>query len=39
MRLTTKQREQFPTLETKCYAKPIEINELIRKINEESDIS
>ena len=28
-------REQFPTLEMECYAKPIEINELIRKINEE----
>jgi hypothetical protein len=24
MRLTTKQREQFPMLETKCYAKLIE---------------
>ena len=32
-------REQFPTLEMECYAKPIEINELIRKINEELDIS
>jgi DNA-binding NtrC family response regulator len=32
-------REQFPTLELECYAKPIEINELIRKINEELDIS
>jgi DNA-binding NtrC family response regulator len=31
-------REQFP-LEMECYAKPIEINELIRKINEELDIS
>ena len=31
-------REQFPTLEMECYAKPIEINELIRKINEELDI-
>jgi DNA-binding NtrC family response regulator len=28
-------REQFPSLEMECYAKPIEINELIRKINEE----
>ena len=28
-------REQFPTLEMECYAKPIELNELIRKINEE----
>ena len=32
-------REQFPTLEMEYYAKPIEINELIRKINEELDIS
>ena len=32
-------REQFPTLELECYAKPIEINELMRKINEELDIS
>jgi DNA-binding NtrC family response regulator len=32
-------REQFPTLEMECHAKPIEINELIRKINEELDIS
>ena len=31
-------REQFPTLEMECYAKPIEINELIRKISEELDI-
>lgn len=28
-------RDQFPTLEMECYAKPIEINELIRKIDEE----
>jgi two-component SAPR family response regulator len=28
-------REQFPSLEMECYAKPIEINELMRKINEE----
>jgi two-component system, OmpR family, response regulator ChvI len=28
-------RDQFLTLEMECYAKPIEINELIRKINEE----
>jgi two-component system, OmpR family, response regulator ChvI len=32
-------REQFPTLEMEYYAKPIEINELIRKINEELDVS
>jgi two-component SAPR family response regulator len=31
-------REQFPRLEMECYAKPIEINELIRKISEELDI-
>jgi two-component system response regulator ChvI len=28
-------REQFPTIEMECYAKPLEIKELIRKINEE----
>jgi CheY-like chemotaxis protein len=28
-------REQFPTLEMECYAKPLEIDELIRKIAEE----
>jgi two-component system, OmpR family, response regulator ChvI len=28
-------REQFPTLEMECYAKPLEISELIRKINKE----
>jgi DNA-binding NtrC family response regulator len=28
-------RDQFPTLEMECYAKPLELNELIRKINEE----
>jgi two-component SAPR family response regulator len=28
-------RETFPTLEMECYAKPLEINELIRIINEE----
>ena len=28
-------REQFPTLEMECYAKPLEISELISKINEE----
>ena len=28
-------REQFPTLEMECYAKPLEISELIRKINTE----
>ena len=28
-------REQFPTLEMECYAKPLEIGELIRKINKE----
>jgi two-component SAPR family response regulator len=28
-------REQLPSLEMECYVKPIEINELIRKINEE----
>ena len=28
-------REQFPLIEMECYAKPLEINELIRKINEE----
>jgi CheY-like chemotaxis protein len=28
-------REQFPALEMECYAKPLEINELIIKINEE----
>ena len=27
--------EQFPLVEMECYAKPLEINELIRKINEE----
>jgi CheY-like chemotaxis protein len=30
-------REQFPTLEMECYAKPLEIDELIRKITEELD--
>jgi CheY-like chemotaxis protein len=28
-------REQFPALEMECYTKPLEINELISKINEE----
>ena len=28
-------REQFPTLEMECYAKPLEIDVLIRKIKEE----
>jgi len=28
-------REQFPTLEMECYAKPLEISELIRKIKAE----
>jgi CheY-like chemotaxis protein len=28
-------REQFPTLEMECYAKPLEIGELIRKIDKE----
>ena len=28
-------REQFPTLEMECYAKPLEISELVRKINTE----
>ena len=28
-------REQFPTLEMECYAKPLEIGELVRKINKE----
>ena len=28
-------REQFPLLEMECYAKPIEIDDLIRKINAE----
>jgi two-component SAPR family response regulator len=28
-------REQFPTLEMECYAKPLEIDELIRIITEE----
>ena len=28
-------REQFPPLEMECYAKPLEIGELIRKINKE----
>lgn len=28
-------REKFPTLEIDCYAKPLELNELIQKINEE----
>jgi DNA-binding NtrC family response regulator len=28
-------REQFPTIEMECYAKPLEIDELIRKINQE----
>jgi two-component SAPR family response regulator len=28
-------REQFPTIEMECYAKPLEIEELIRKINQE----
>ena len=26
-------REQFPTLEMECYAKPLEIDDLVRKIN------
>lgn len=30
-------REQFPILEMECYAKPLEIDELIRKTNEEFD--
>jgi two-component SAPR family response regulator len=30
-------REQFPTLEMECYAKPLEIDELIGKITEELD--
>jgi CheY-like chemotaxis protein len=30
-------REQFPTLKLECYAKPLEIDELIRKITEELD--
>jgi two-component system, OmpR family, response regulator ChvI len=29
------QREQFPTIEMECYAEPLEIDELIRKINQE----
>jgi two-component system response regulator ChvI len=28
-------REQFPLIEMECYAKPIEIDDLIRKINAE----
>ena len=28
-------REQFPMIEMECYAKPLEIDELIRKINQE----
>ncbi len=28
-------REQFPTLEMECYAKPLEIDDLVRKINQE----
>src|SRR5215204_1977412 len=28
-------REQFPTIEMECYAKPLEIDELVRKINQE----
>lgn len=28
-------REQFPTLEMECYAKPLEIDDLVKKINEE----
>jgi DNA-binding NtrC family response regulator len=32
-------REQFPTLEMECYAKPLEIEDLIKKINEELDRS
>lgn len=28
-------REQFPTREMECYAKPLEISELVRKINTE----
>ncbi len=28
-------REQFPPVELECHAKPLEISELIRKINEE----
>jgi CheY-like chemotaxis protein len=28
-------REQFPLLKMECYAKPLEIDDLVRKINEE----
>ena len=28
-------REQFPILKMECYAKPLEIDDLVRKINEE----
>ena len=30
-------REQFPTIKMECYAKPLEIEELIRKITDELD--
>ena len=30
-------REQLPTLEIECYAKPLEIDDLIKKMNEELD--
>jgi CheY-like chemotaxis protein len=30
-------REQFPTIKMECYAKPLEIDELIRKITDELD--
>jgi CheY-like chemotaxis protein len=30
-------REQFPTMKMECYAKPLEIDELIRKITDELD--
>ena len=28
-------REQFPLLKMECYVKPLEIDDLVRKINEE----
>jgi two-component system, OmpR family, response regulator ChvI len=31
-------REQFPLLKMECYAKPLEIDDLVRKINEELGI-
>jgi CheY-like chemotaxis protein len=31
-------REQFPLLKMECYAKPLEIDNLVRKINEELGI-